>query len=287
MLTIALLGPTLFFVLYMCIIPESPRWLLSVGRQAEAARVLQKFARSKKGREVATLMENAVGGDNPDRVSVEPVRVWTLFSHWTLCTRILICAYNRFALSFVYYGISLNVGRLGGDLYVNYTLGCAVETVAYVLVLLCLFHWGRRKLYAGSMALGSLGFSLASLSMLISSSDDSMASVGLVMAGKLGVSAGYAVYFVHVSEMFPTSVRSTAVGLTSIAGTTGAAVSPYIYQLCDSMAGRMGVALPMLVYGAAALGAMVLTLWLPETRGRKMPDSVQEAVTMELTSRVA
>jgi len=56
----------------------------------------------------------------------------------------------------VYYGLSLNVGNLVGDVYVNFALGSLVEALAYLLCLLTLDKLGRKKLHAGCLILGGV-----------------------------------------------------------------------------------------------------------------------------------
>lgn len=56
-------------------------------------------------------------------------------------------------VSLVYYGLTLNVGKLYGNLYMNYFLNSVIELPAYALCLLLLNRVGRRKLHAGLMSL--------------------------------------------------------------------------------------------------------------------------------------
>ena len=55
----------------------------------------------------------------------------------------------------IYYGISMNVGDLGGNVYINYALSTTVETAA---VILCFFadYFPRKKLYCASMIIGGV-----------------------------------------------------------------------------------------------------------------------------------
>ena len=79
---------------------------------------------------------------------------------------------HRFALDLTYYGISLNIGHLSGNLYLNYTLSSAVETLASLCILFLIFRLGRKPLYGGSMVVGATGFLLSALPIFLGSSDD-------------------------------------------------------------------------------------------------------------------
>ena len=66
-------------------------------------------------------------------------------------------------------------------------------------------------------------------------SDDSTGAyagvVALSLAGKFGVSASYMIVYLQVSELFPTGMRSSAVGLASVAGNLASVVVPHIVAL--------------------------------------------------------
>ena len=53
----------------------------------------------------------------------------------------------------------------------------------------------------------------------------------MVMVGKFGISASYAVIYVYCSEIFPTSVRSSAMALMYISGMIGGVISPYVVEM--------------------------------------------------------
>jgi hypothetical protein len=54
----------------------------------------------------------------------------------------------------VYYGLTLNVASLSGDVYINFLASASVEMLAYVACLLLLDRIGRKAMHAGTMILG-------------------------------------------------------------------------------------------------------------------------------------
>ena len=56
----------------------------------------------------------------------------------------------------VYYGLSLNVGNIGGNIYLNSFLSSIAELLGYVLALAGLDRLGRKVMHCGSMILGGL-----------------------------------------------------------------------------------------------------------------------------------
>ena len=51
------------------------------------------------------------------------------------------------------------------------------------------------------------------------------------MIGKCGMTSAFAVVYVYTSELFPTSVRTTAVGTCSTIGHSGAVITPWVSDL--------------------------------------------------------
>ena len=63
---------------------------------------------------------------------------------------------TRFVNSCVYYGLSLNTSNLGGNDFVNFALGGAVEIPSYILTQLALHYGGRRWPLCTSMVIGGV-----------------------------------------------------------------------------------------------------------------------------------
>ena len=92
-----------------------------------------------------------------------------------------------------------------------------------------------------------------------------------VLLGKLCISASYSVVFIHSAEVFPTSVRNTSMGVLSVASRFGGILTPFLCKLGDVSAN-----LHFLVFGALMLSSGFLDLFLPETRGLPMPETIDD-----------
>lgn len=53
---------------------------------------------------------------------------------------------HRFAVSFIYYGITMNIGRFSGNLYSNYAISVTAEILGYSMCFL-LDRTGRKPLH--------------------------------------------------------------------------------------------------------------------------------------------
>jgi MFS family permease len=69
------------------------------------------------------------------------------------------------------------------------------------------------------------------------------------------------------SEIFPTSIRATALGVTYNSGRLLSAVAPYVI---GSLAQRRGFGVAFMLTSVAFLIAAALWIGIPETRGKKL-----------------
>jgi MFS family permease len=69
------------------------------------------------------------------------------------------------------------------------------------------------------------------------------------------------------AELYPTSVRATAQGITYNAGRIVSAVSPFVV---GSLAAARGFSFAFLVVGSSFLVAALFWTGIPETRGREL-----------------
>ena len=75
--------------------------------------------------------------------------------------------YSRFACSLTYYGLSLNVGHLFGNIHLNFCLSGIFELIGFAMVVLLLSRVGRKKIYCYSLIVGGMGCLLTVIPVLI------------------------------------------------------------------------------------------------------------------------
>ncbi|KAJ8394403.1 hypothetical protein AAFF_G00046140 [Aldrovandia affinis] len=96
-------------------------------------------------------------------------------------------------------------------------------------------------------------------------------AIFLVMVGKFGFTAFYAVVYVYTAEVFPTVLRNVGFGVCSSAGRLGSILVPYVLYL-----GSYNPFLPYIVMGIFTLGACTVNIFLPETFNRKLPETMDQ-----------
>lgn len=55
-----------------------------------------------------------------------------------------------------YYGLTLNSGKIGGNIFVNFTISATMELLAYTLCIVFLDRIGRRAVHCFCMIMGGI-----------------------------------------------------------------------------------------------------------------------------------
>lgn len=247
---------------------ESPRWLWSQGRARESVAIIEKALKINKSTEII---------DTPSLVShckatcakyTEEQSSGTsdLFKTRNMLKKSLIICGCWFANSVVYYGLSLNTGKLNGNPYFIMFLMGVVELPSYVIIVYFLDRVGHRALISAMMLLGGIA-----CLVVVALPHGSTEATGVVMVGKLFISGSYSIIYKYSAELFPTVVRSSGVGLGSMCASVSGALTPLI-SLLDSLNPKI----PTIIFGFMALLSGISTLLLPETIGRDLPQSLED-----------
>ncbi|XP_037004271.2 solute carrier family 22 member 13 isoform X1 [Artibeus jamaicensis] len=259
---IASTAPVLLLFFYFWVLPESARWLLIQGRLEEAKRVIQKAA-SVNGRKLSPELLNQLGLEKtgPSGNALD------LFRHPQLRKVTLILFFIWFVDSLGYYGLSLQVGNFGLDIYLTQLIFGAVEVPARYFGAFIMQKFGRRWSQLGTLVMGGL----ICITIIFIPADLPTVSTVLAISGKFATTAGFTISYVYTAELFPTIIRQTGMGLVAIFSRIGGILTPLVMLLRD-----FHKALPMVIYGSLPIGAGVLCLLLPETRGQAMKDTIQD-----------
>lgn len=267
---IAITLPGIIFLCYYWFIPESSRWLLSKGRKEEAVKIIEAAAKENK----VTIPKEVLDSLNDDQKvktvknpDVKEPTLIDLFRYPNLRKKTLIIFLDWLVNNCTYYGLSWNTNNLGDNYLLNFVLSGAVEYPAYVFLLFTLNRWGRRNILCGSMI-------VAGATLLASNAipkEYNGVSIALAMFGKMAITASYSTIYVFTTELFPTPVRNVALGASSMMARFGGMTAPYINVLAD-----VWTPLPMIVFGGISFVSGLLSLLLPETLNKKLPETIEE-----------
>ncbi|CAH1776013.1 unnamed protein product [Owenia fusiformis] len=258
--------PPLALLIYFWLADESPRWLLAEGRVDEANTILTKVARMNKAEYSDKLLidsqiNNETGADSVNGTILDLFRTPNL-----RLTTLNVC-FNWFVNSMVYYGLSFGVEALPGSIYINLFFSGLVEFPGYFFAILTMNRIGRRKSLAISLVVGGL----ACLACFPVPKRLALLKTILSLVGKCAISSSFAIIYVFSVELFPTVVRNSGVGAGSMCARIGGVVAPFIGQAASAWA-----PLPYIVFGSFSIVAGLLSLLLPETLGRALPQTLED-----------
>ncbi|CAG2122962.1 unnamed protein product [Medioppia subpectinata] len=93
------------------------------------------------------------------------------------------------------------------------------------------------------------------------------------LIGKFAITSCWNVMAIFGPELYPTVLRQRGVGASTVFARIGSIAAPFMKNL----AARNGLAFVMTLYGTLTVGSVVLVQFLPETKGREIPDTIEEA----------
>lgn len=108
--------------------------------------------------------------------------------------------------------------------------------------------------------------------LLVLVNDDATLWLAVRLVAMLFATCAYTLMFIYTPEYLPTTVRTIGLGIATTWSRIGAMIAPYIVDLARD-AGR---ATPSVIFGTSCLLAGVAVLFLPETAGRRLPETVAE-----------
>ncbi|XP_054816572.1 organic cation/carnitine transporter 3-like [Prosopis cineraria] len=260
--------PGIFYCIIAYIfVTESPRWLLMQGREKEAMAILKGIA--------TTLAKG--GGTSTSRLIKLPAKksastinfyssINELFvTSWAL-KRLLAVMVLGFGIGMVYFGIPLNVGNLGFNIYLSVVFNALQEIPAFIATYF--LDNCRRKP-------SILGFSVACgiccLICAVIGNELQIVKLCLALVSFFSVCSAFNVLLIYVIELFPTSVRNTTSSMARQAIVFGDIFSPFFIS-----EGRKNDLFSYGIFGVTILSSAFSVLFLTETKGISLCDTMEQ-----------
>nr|XP_026695721.1 organic cation transporter protein [Ciona intestinalis] len=280
-LQLAISAPIAVSLIVWWVLPESPRWLILNDQRKEANEIIGRM------KQVNNLTTGCQRNQDGEATGCEEMKT---FSSKTLDNDVIVTSsnvygfldlvrtsnlrrvsiiqfYQWFAVSCVYYGLTLNAAELGGDAFLNFFLIALVEVIGVFLVIPLVEKAGR-------VPCSSLSEVVAGIFCILMSyipKDISWLYIGCSLVGKFAITVAFSVMYIHISELYPTPVRSVASGACNAWARLGAIASPVIAML------RLLVPdLPYIVFGILSIISGILILMTTETSKQQLLPTLEE-----------
>lgn len=223
-LQLAISVPGIFFVALWRFLPESPRWLLAMGKTKELMVVLEGAALVNE-RQLPNNLDKQLLPNSME--PVESVGIMDLFRTPKMRKITILLLMIWFVIYLVYYGLVLNVSNIGGDIYLNSVIGGLVEIPADIISLVFLLKMGRRWPFLWTFIVCGVSCLLTlpipdAMQWLITT---------FAMFGKFCISASNVIIPVYTAELYPTTIRNIGVGASNVSAGIALMLVPYLWEL--------------------------------------------------------
>ncbi|MAR72196.1 MFS transporter [Halomonas litopenaei] len=279
--------PAAIFLLALLGIPESPRFLISRGRDDKATRVLVTLLGEQAGQAKVAEIKASLNADHVpslrDLINATSGKV-----HGIVWVGIGLAVFQQLVgINVVfYYGAVLwqAVGFSEGDALLINVISGAVSIGACLIAIALIDRIGRKPL----LWAGSVGMALTLCLLAYAFSTASMVDGKLALAGDMGVLAllaanAYVLFFnvswgpvmwVMLGEMFPNQVRGSGL---AVSGLFQWLANFAITMTFPIMLAGIGLAGAYGVYAFFAACSVVFVMkWVKETRGRELEQMAYE-----------
>jgi len=273
MLAVAAL-PSIAFLFGLVLIPESPRWLISIGDHNQGERVLARMFGEEMAKEQVEAVEQAVAGEegswrevlSPNmRKRLAIGMLLALFSQITGINTVLY--YGSIIVSEHFPGQSTSMALIA-----NVIIG-TVNVLFTIVAMIFLDRWGRRAILmiaSGGMAV-ALTFLVIGFNVGVSP---------LLMLASILLYVAFFFFFMGpgpwliISEIFPTKVRGRAASIATSTLWSGTLLVTFTFLTLVKILNLWGT---FAIYGAlSALCCIFVWKMVPETKGRTLEQIQQE-----------
>ena len=261
--------PAGLFALLICFVPETPRYLVSIGRDQMALSILAKINGTQRAHQILQDIKLTM-----------TTQTERLMSYGVMCifVGIMLSVFQQaVGINAVLYYAPRIFGDMGMDDPMMLTVFMGIVNITFTLVaVFTVEKWGRKPLLIS----GSLGMAVGALGVAVTFGHDSLSL--LTAASLLVYSASFMfswgpICWVLIAEIFPNTIRGAAVAIAVafqwIFNFIVSSTFVPMFNMHLTEGDHFGHWFTYGVYGAICLLA-ALFVWrlVPETKGKTLED---------------
>ena len=261
--------PAGMFALLICFVPETPRYLVSIGRDDVALKVLQKINGTERGAYVLKRIKDTI------KIKIEPILTYGV-----------MCIFIGIMLSVFQQAVGINAvlyyaPRIFGDMGMEnpmvITVFMGIVNILFTLVaIFTVEKWGRKPL----LIWGSLGMALGAFGVAATFGHSGLELVTAISIMVYSASFMFSwgpICWVLIAEVFPNTIRGQAVAVAvAFQWISNFIVSSTFVPMFNMHLTEGDDFGPWFTYGLYGVICVVASLFVwrlvPETKGKTLED---------------
>lgn len=262
LLCIVCTAPYVFTLFSFFYVPESIRWVRLKRSNDELLKIFKRIAYWNK-KEMPTLFDVEIPDDDAQRKH----SVIDIFRERVSALRSIALGYSWFSVAMVYYSFTFAAGDIGGSIYLNVFLYTVVGLPGYFAAMYSCNKFGRKRTVIVSVFIASIA--CLAVAFIPIEGDGKISRVAVALIGRFFIGLGFGAIYVWSVEVYPTTLRSNAMGYLQVTSRIGAASAPWVAKSLLPV----HASAPYLVMGVSALVASFSMFSIPKTKDTVLKDT--------------
>ncbi|MED6185104.1 hypothetical protein PIB30_053791 [Stylosanthes scabra] len=261
----------LYCLIVRFFVRESPRWLLVKGRKEEAAETLKYIASITQSNVTLAINGMMTSSRSDSDLTTAKTDLYSamkilLQKKWS-SRRLSMVMASGFGIGMVYYGMPLGLGNLSFNLYLSVAFNALSELPSSLITFVLIDKFNRRTALLAFAVVSGIFSVLSTMEGGVWNKIE----IFLELISFFCACTAFNVYMIFATELFPTCVRNSALAMARQALVLGGSISPLLVG-----EGRKNKFVCYGVFGLVICCSGVFGVFLPETRGRQLSDTMEE-----------